>query len=159
MIRHLVMKLKNTIVRKDWRMPERLLLLWIWKIKQIIRNSSIIYLMKREREMVSWIKIFVPWENIYSSFLYFRLNGNENKWRHESVAKNAKTLRLRFYKNPRSRIRVFRVSYVSLNVIETLRKPLKRLQRDGYVGRYSSVQNTRFDMSTAPFDLSSMLPR
>lgn len=46
------MKFKNTIVRKDWRMPERLLLLWIWKIKQIIRNSSIIYLMKREREMV-----------------------------------------------------------------------------------------------------------
>lgn len=114
---------------------------------------------KGKRDGLSWIKIFVPWENIYSSFLYFRLNGNENKWRHESVAKNAKTLRLRFYKNPRSRIRVFRVSYVSLNVIETLRKPLKRLQRDGYVGRYSSVQNTRFDMSTVPFDLSSMLPR
>lgn len=27
--------------------------------------------MKRERGMASWIKIFVPWENIYPSFPLF----------------------------------------------------------------------------------------
>lgn len=76
--------------------------------------------MKRERGMASWIKIFVPWENIYPSFLYFRLNGNENKWRRGSVAKNAKTLRLRFYKNPK--FPAYVCSRFGTRFVETLSK-------------------------------------
>lgn len=76
--------------------------------------------MKRERGWQAGLKYSSHGKIFTQVFLYFRLNGNENKWRRGSVAKNAKTLRLRFYKNPK--FPAYVCSRFGARFVETLSK-------------------------------------